>query len=57
MTKTPQIASGGTPLEVMLDNMRFYHSEAIRLVATLIAGGMPKHLAEDDEAKPFFDTC
>jgi hypothetical protein len=36
----------------MLDNMRFYHSEAIRLVATLIAGGMPKHLAEGDEAKP-----
>jgi hypothetical protein len=43
---------GITPLEVMLDNMRFYHSEAIRLVATLIAGGMPRHLAEGDEAKP-----
>jgi hypothetical protein len=43
---------GITPLEVMLDNMRFYHSEAIRLVARLIAGGMPEHLAEADEAKP-----
>jgi hypothetical protein len=46
------IAEGITPLEVMLDNMRFYHSEAIRLVARLIAGGMPEHLAEADEAKP-----
>jgi len=35
------IAEGITPLEVMLDNMRFYHSEAIRLIATLIAGDLP----------------
>jgi hypothetical protein len=46
------IAQGITPLEAMLDNMRFYHSEAIVLVAKLIAAGMPEHLTEDDEAKP-----
>ena len=43
---------GLLPLEVMLDNMRFYHSEATRLVARLIAGEMPEHLAKADEAKP-----
>ena len=55
--KTREIADraaeqGLLPLEVMLDNMRFYHSEAYRLVAKLIAGVMPEHLAQGDEAEP-----
>lgn len=34
-------ASGTTPLEVMLTNMRFYHQEAIDLVNKLITDGAP----------------
>jgi hypothetical protein len=35
-------ASGATPLEVMLANMRFYHQEAIELVNKLTAAGAPQ---------------
>jgi len=35
-------ASGATPLEVMLSNMRFYHQEAIDLVNKLLADGVPE---------------
>ncbi len=34
-------AEGVTPLEVMLDNMRFYHSEAIEALNKLLAAGAP----------------
>ncbi len=36
------IRNGITPLEVMLDNMRFYHSEAGKLTEKLIAEGAPQ---------------
>src|SRR5437016_3860909 len=32
------LAEGVTPIEVMLENMRFYHSESDKLLATIIAG-------------------
>jgi hypothetical protein len=35
-------AEGILPLQVMLDNMRFYHREAGELVAKLIGAGVPE---------------
>ena len=41
---------GLTPLEIMLDNMRFYHAEAGKLVEKLIAEGVPQlKAAEGDD--------
>ena len=36
------LADGLTPLDVMLANMRFYHQEADRVLAELLAGGVPQ---------------
>jgi hypothetical protein len=33
-----QVQSGVTPLEVMLDNMRFYHERANEILANILAG-------------------
>jgi hypothetical protein len=35
------IGEGATPLELMLDAMRFYHAEAERLTEQLLAEGIP----------------
>jgi hypothetical protein len=41
---------GLLPLEVMLDNMRFYHSEAVRVLNDLLDGkAMPDHEPDDTE--------
>jgi hypothetical protein len=41
-------ASGKTPLEVMIEVMRFHHDEAQKLIARLTAGELP--LPADDDA-------
>jgi len=54
-TKTREIAEraigeGETPLEVMLNNMRFYHRKAGELLAKLIVeGARPLEVAEGEE--------
>ncbi len=42
------LADGITPLEVMLDNMRFYHEASLRLVAKLLDQGVPPVEGEPD---------
>lgn len=41
------LANGGlTPLEVILDNMRFYHQASVHLVAKLLEQGAPPPMGE-----------
>lgn len=40
-------AEGTTPLEVMLDNMRFYHQQADAALAKLLTGAAPAEIAAD----------
>lgn len=51
------VAEGVTPLEVMLDNMRFYHRGADELIAKLLAHGIEPSAQdpEDAEAGPHAD--
>jgi hypothetical protein len=47
------LAKGVSPIEVMLDNMRFYHQQAGELVAKLITGGLEEVPGtEENEEKP-----
>lgn len=46
--ETEIAASGVTPLEVMISNMRFYHQEAIDLVNKLLIEGVPPAEPSED---------
>jgi hypothetical protein len=44
------ISEGATPLEVMLDAMRFFHGEAEKLVERLLTDGAPQSEPVDGKA-------
>jgi len=44
------IAEGVTPLQVMLDNMRFYHEGSLKLIENLMKNGAPP--IEGEEGQP-----
>lgn len=46
------LANGLTPLEVMLDNMRFYHNASVSLVEKLLAQGAPPLEVEPEGPPP-----